>query len=424
MTLDRLQKDVHPEVASALDGALSGRELSLDQGERLLQATGPDFLALLGAADHARREDVGDDVTFVVNRNMNFTNVCYVGCSFCGFSRHRDDEDAYDHPMEVLVAKAKEAISRGATEVCIQGGIHPQKDHTHYREILEAIKGAFPDVHVHAFSPEEIDFGHRKSGMELADYLRWLVDAGLGTMPGTAAEILDDSVRQILSPQKLSRDRWVEIVTTAHGIGLPSTSTLMYGHIESPRHVIEHLGLLRDIQRSTGGFTEFVPLGFIHEKNVLFQHLGARPGSSGHEDLRLVAVARLFLRPFITNVQVSWVKMGPKLAQLGLDAGANDFGGTLMEESISRESGADFGENLPPEEIRRLVREAGRTPVERGTTYEILRRFDDPAEDPPSLEPDRRAELSGPARWRRREKVASGELRDEPASAEGARSEA
>jgi FO synthase len=407
MTLERWLADVRPEVASALDAALEGRELTLGQGESLLRCTGADFHALLGAADHARREDVGDDVSFVVNRNMNFTNICYVGCSFCGFARHKEDEDAYDHPMEVLVGKAKEAISRGATEVCIQGGIHPQKDHTHYREILEAIKGAFPDLHVHAFSPEEIDFGHRKSGMDLADYLRWLVDAGLGTMPGTAAEILDDSVRQILSPRKLSRDRWVEIVTTAHGIGLPSTSTLMYGHIESARHVIEHLGLLRDIQKSTGGFTEFVPLGFIHEKNVLFQHMGARPGSSAHEDLRLVAVARLFLRPWITNIQVSWVKMGPKLAQLGLDAGANDFGGTLMEESISRESGADFGENLPPEEIRRLVRELGRTPVERSTTYAVLRRFEDPSQDPPSLEPDQRAELSGPARWRRTDAASS-----------------
>ncbi|MEN8184561.1 MAG: hypothetical protein ABFS46_18705, partial [Myxococcota bacterium] len=234
-------------------------------------------------------------------------------------------------------------------------------------------------------------------------------EAGLGTMPGTAAEILDDSVRQILSPRKLSKDRWVEIVTTAHEIGLPSTSTLMYGHIENERHVIAHLSLLRDIQKATGGFTEFVPLGFIHEKNLLFQHLGARAGSSAPEDLRLVAVARLFLRPFIQNIQVSWVKMGPKLAQLGICSGANDFGGTLMEESISRESGSDFGENLPAEDIRRLVREVGRTPAERSTTYEVLRRFDDPALDPPSLEPDRHKELSGPARWQRAstERVAS-----------------
>jgi FO synthase len=400
MSLDRLLADVDPLVAGALDAVLDGKELSTREAELLLEADGADFHALVRAADLARGEDKGDDVTFVVNRNMNFTNVCYVGCSFCGFSRHKDEEDAYDHPMDVLLEKTRDAVARGATEVCIQGGIHPGKDHTHYREILEAVKGAFPDVHIHAFSPEEIDFGHRKSGMELADYLRWLVDAGLGTMPGTAAEILDDEVRAVISPNKLKKDRWVEIVTAAHSIGLPSTSTLMYGHIESTRHVAEHLTLLRDIQKRTGGFTEFVPLGFIHEKNVLFNHMGARPGASMAEDVRWVAVARLFLRPWITNIQVSWVKMGPKLAQLGLMSGANDFGGTLMEESISRESGADFGENLPPEEIRRLVRELGRTPVERSTTYRVLRRFDDPEKDPPSREPRTEPELSGPTRWR------------------------
>jgi FO synthase len=398
--LERLLSDVDPEVARSLDAALDGRELGLAEVARLLRAQGADLAALLRAADVARRADNGDDVSFVVNRNMNFTNVCYVGCSFCGFSRHKDDADAYDHPMEVMLAKARDAVARGATEVCIQGGIHPNKDHTHYREILTTIKGEFPELHIHAFSPEEIDFGQRKSGMPLAEYLRWLVEAGLGTMPGTAAEILDDSVRQVLSPRKLSRDRWVEIVRTAHSIGLRSTSTLMYGHIENEWHVANHLGLLRDLQKETGGFTEFVPLGFIHERNLLYQQMGARPGSSAPEDLRIVAVARLCLRPWIRNIQVSWVKMGPKLAQTGLLAGANDFGGTLMEESISRESGADFGENLPAEDIRRLIREVGRVPVERTTSYAIRRRFDDPALDPPSLEPDRRPGLSGPARWR------------------------
>jgi len=403
MGIDRLLAGISPDVARSLDGALDGRELSVAEARRLLEAEGADFHALLRAADVARDDDVGGDVTFVVNRNINFTNVCYVGCSFCGFSRHKDDADAYDHPMEVLLDKARDAVARGATEVCIQGGIHPNKDHTHYREILEAIRGEFPELHIHAFSPEEIDFGHRKSGMELADYLRWLVEAGLGTMPGTAAEILSDDVRQVVSPRKLGRERWVEIVTTAHAIGLPSTSTLMYGHIESTEHVARHLETLRDIQKRTGGFTEFVPLGFIHERNILFNHMGARPGSSMAEDLRLVAVARLFLRPWITNIQVSWVKMGPKLAQMGLCAGANDFGGTLMEESISRESGSEHGENLPPETLRRLVREVGRTPVERSTTYAVLRRFDDPAQDPPSLEPRAPRELSGPTRWRLRE---------------------
>jgi FO synthase len=400
MTLSRLLEGVSPDVARSLDAVLSGRELSVEEAERLLGATGADLHALMRAADLARHDDVGDDVSFVVCRNINFTNVCYVGCSFCGFSRHKDDADAYDHPMEVLLEKCRDAVARGATEVCIQGGIHPNKDHTHYRDILVAIKARYPQLHIHAFSPEEIDFGHRKSGMALPDYLRWLVDAGLGSMPGTAAEILDDSVRQVISPRKLRRDRWVEIVTTAHSIGLRSTSTLMYGHIESKRQVAAHLALLRDIQKRTGGFTEFVPLGFIHERNVLFNHMGARPGSSAPEDLRLVAVARLFLRPWITNVQVSWVKMGPKLAQIGVMSGANDFGGTLMEESISRESGADHGENLPAEAMRRLIREIGRVPVERSTLYRVLRRFDDPAADPPSLEPRAEPQLSGPTRWR------------------------
>jgi FO synthase len=401
--IERLFSGVSPAVARALERALDGRELGTDEAALLLRAQGLDLFALMRAADMAREQDVGGDVSFVICRNINFTNVCYVGCSFCGFSRHRDDADAYDHPMETLLAKARDAVARGATEVCIQGGIHPGKDHTHYRDILLAIKRELPDLHIHAFSPEEIDFGHRKSGMPLRDYLQWLVDAGLGTMPGTAAEILDDSVREQISPNKLRRDRWVEIVETAHSIGLRSTSTIMYGHIESVEQVAAHLALLRSIQKRTGGFTEFVPLGFIHEKNVLFNHMGARPGASMPEDLRTIAVARLFLRPWITNVQMSWVKMGPKLAQMALLSGANDFGGTLMEESISRESGADFGENLPAEEMRRLIRDVGRVPVQRSTTYEVLRRFQDPAEDPPSLEPSRPRELSGPTRWRLRQ---------------------
>jgi FO synthase len=400
MSLERLLADVSPGTARILDAALSGRELAWQEAEALLQVHGSDQHALLRAADLARADDKGDDVTFVICRNMNFTNVCYVGCSFCGFSRHRDDADAYDHPMETLLAKARDAVARGATEVCIQGGIHPQKTHEHYREILVALKREFPKLHIHAFSPEEIDFGHKKSGMPLRDYLQWLVEAGLDTIPGTAAEILDDEIRNVISPNKLKRDRWIEIVTTAHEIGLRSTSTVMYGHIETPGHVARHMDLLRRIQKRTGGFTEFVPLGFIHEKNTLFNHMHARPGASMSEDLRTIAVARLFLRPWITNVQMSWVKMGPKLAQLALCSGANDFGGTLMEESISRESGADFGENLPAEEMRRLIREVGRTPVQRSTTYQVLRRFDDPAQDPPSLEPEKPALLSGPTRWR------------------------
>jgi FO synthase len=398
--LERLLAGVSPEVGRILEAALEKRELRERDASVLLSTEGADFFALLRAADLARSDDKGDDVSYVVVRNINFTNVCYVGCTFCGFSRHRDEDDAYDHPLEALIEKARDAVARGATELCIQGGIHPAKDHEHYRDILLAMKREFPEIHLHAYSPEEIDFGHRKSGMELRDYLRWLMDAGLGTIPGTAAEILDDSVRAIVSPRKLATARWVEIVKAAHSVGLRSTSTLMYGHVESVEQVAAHLNLLREIQKETGGFTEFVPLGFIHERNILFNHMNARPGASMPEDLRMIAVARLFLRPWISNIQMSWVKMGPKLAQMALLAGANDFGGTLMEESISRESGSHFGENLPQEEIRGLIRALGRTPVERSTTYEILRRFDDPAEDPPSLEPEQPSELSGPARWR------------------------
>ena len=398
--LERLLSEVRPEIGAILDRALSGAELSADEAARLLQVEGPSLHALLAAGDVARREDNGDDVSYVVCRNINFTNVCYVGCSFCGFARHREDSEAYDRSHEQILEKCRDAVARGATEVCIQGGIHPDKNHEDYRAILLAIREEFPSLHIHAYSPEEIDHAHRKSGMPLEELLRWFQDAGLRTIPGTAAEILDDDVRKILSPNKLRTARWVEIVRAAHSVGLRSSSTLMYGHIEEPRHVANHLALLRDLQRETGGFTEFVPLGFIHEKNTLYNFMHARAGASMSEDLRILAVARLFLRPWITNIQISWVKMGVKLGQMGLCSGANDFGGTLMEESISRESGSQHGENIPAEDFRRYIREIDRVPVERSTTYAKLRRFEDPAEDPPSLEPDRQRTVSGPERWR------------------------
>lgn len=386
---DRMTQDVTPRVARALEACLDGNDLTESDAELLLGAEGADLHALMWAADRARQEDVGDDVTYVICRNVNFTNVCYVGCSFCGFARHKHQDDAYDHDMDVVIEKCADAVARGATEICMQGGIHPQKDHDDYRRVVVAIKDAFPELHLHAYSPEEIDWGHRKSGMTLPDYIRWLMDAGVGSLPGTAAEILDDEIRNILSPRKIKTDRWVEIIRAAHALGLPTTSTVMYGHIETPRHVAAHMGLIREIQKETGGFTEFVPLGYIHEMNELYNVLGSRPGSSSYEDLRMVAVSRLFLRPYIKNIQVSWVKMGHKLGQLALSAGANDFGGTLMEESISRESGSRFGENTDPEDFRRLIREIGRVPVERSTLYKPLRRFDDPALDPPAVAPDR-----------------------------------
>jgi 7,8-didemethyl-8-hydroxy-5-deazariboflavin synthase CofH subunit len=398
--LERLLSDVKPDFARLLESALAGRELSREDVIAMLVAQGADYQALLLTADAARKHDNGDDVSFVVCRNINFTNVCYVGCSFCGFARHRDEPDAYDRSMEQILAKCDDAVARGATEVCIQGGIDPHKDHHHYKLILTTIKAKYPRLHIHAYSPEEISYMQKKSGWPFEKLLVWLKEAGLGTIPGTAAEILDDSVRRQLSPNKLMTDRWLEIVRSAHRVGLRSTATIMYGHLEKPHHVATHLDVIRSLQKETGGFTEFVPLGFIHEKNTLGHVDITRPGPSAAEDLKMIAVARLFLRPHIANVQMSWVKMGPKLAQISLTAGANDFGGTLMEESISRESGADFGENLPPEEMRRLIREMGRTPVERSTRYEVLRRFDDPANDPPSLEPEHLRPMAGPARFR------------------------
>ncbi len=367
---ERLLRGTTAPLRAALEKSLAGCELSRADARVMLGALGRDLQVLCAVADAARADDVGDEVSYVVNRNINSTNICYVGCSFCGFSRHKHDADAYDNPIEDVVARAKEAWELGASEVCIQGGIHPNKDGFWYREIIRAIKAELPEIHIHGFSPEELHWGHRHSGgMPLRDYLAMLRDEGLGTIPGTAAEILDDEVRKILSPKKLMTSRWIEIVTAAHEVGLRSSSTLMYGHIETLDHVAAHLELLRSLQKRTGGFTEFVPLGFIHTHTRLYREQGARAGASMPEDLRMIAVARLFLRPWIRNVQVSWVKLGPKLGQLGLISGANDFGGTLMEESISKSAGSEFGDNLSVEQIERYIREIGRTPYERTTTY-------------------------------------------------------
>jgi 7,8-didemethyl-8-hydroxy-5-deazariboflavin synthase CofH subunit len=369
--LDRRLAAASPGIRPVLEVALAGRDLSVDDGVRALAAERDDLLALIAAADAIRATDVGDDVTYVVNRNLNFTNVCFVGCRFCAFKRHRSDPDAYNQPIEVILAKVREAVDRGATEICMQGGINPEMPAFAYRDILLAIKRAFPAVHVHAFSPMEIMYGARRTGMSYRDYLSMLRDAGLGTIPGTAAEILDDDVREILSHKKVDVRTWIEIVSTAHALGIRSTATVMYGHVETPRHVAAHLALLRDLQRRTGGFTELVPLRFIHLNTELYRDgRVTEPPPKGAYDLRMYAAARLMLRGVIDNLQTSWVKINHGLAQLSLKAGCNDFGGTLMEESISREAGADAGEYTPVEELRRLITEMGRRPVERTTLYE------------------------------------------------------
>jgi 7,8-didemethyl-8-hydroxy-5-deazariboflavin synthase CofH subunit len=335
------------------------------------------------AADQLRRDTVGDTITYVVNRNINFTNVCFVGCSFCGFGRGPGASDAYSLSFEEVVRRAREAWERGATEVCIQGGLPRDLDGFFYRDLLRAVKHAIPGMHVHAFSPMEIDYGVAKTGMPLREYLQMMKDEGLGSIPGTAAEILDDRVRQELSPNKLPAARWVEIITTAHELGIPTTSTMMYGHVEDPADWVRHILLLRAIQKRTGGFTEFVPLGFIHENTRLYRHGGARPGAKQEEHLRVHALARVLLHGAIKNLQVSWVKLGFETSLACLQAGANDFSGTLMEESISKAAGATFGEYVPPDEFRSRIRSIGRVPAERTTTYKIRRLFDNPEQDPP-----------------------------------------
>jgi FO synthase len=316
-----------------------------------------------------RRDLVGNLVTYVVNRNMNFTNVCFVGCKFCAFSRGPREADSYFHSLDTMAQKAIEAWAMGATEVCIQGGLPHSLPPFYYRDILRAIKTAVPGMHIHAFSPMEIVYGVELTGMPLPDYLQMLRDNGLDTLPGTAAEILDDDVRFVLSRNKLSTQQWKDVIRTAHQCGIRSTSTLMYGHVETPTHWVNQLLLLRDIQQQTGGFTEFVPLGFVHQNTLLYHQGIARPGPTLAEHLKIHALARIMLAGAINNIQVSWVKLNRRLSQLCLHAGANDYGGTLMEENISREAGATAGQYTSAEEFQSLILETGRIPAERNTTY-------------------------------------------------------
>ncbi len=338
-----------PEVREILHAAISGEELTFQQGLTLATAEGSTLEALVAVADRLRRGIVGDAITYVVNRNINFTNVCFVGCSFCGFGRGPGAADAYSLSFDEVVRRAREAWERGATEVCVQGGLPRDLDGFFYRNLLRAIKHAIPEMHVHAFSPMEIDYGVTKTGK------------GLGSIPGTAAEILDDRVRKELSPNKLPAARWVEIITAAHELGIPTTSTMMYGHVEEPADLVRHILLLRAIQKRSGGFTEFVPLGFIHENTRLYRHGGARPGAKREEHLRVHALARVLLHGAIKNLQVSWVKLGFETSLACLQAG---------------------GEYVSPEEFRMKIRSIGRVPAERTTTYKIRRIFDKPENDP------------------------------------------
>ena len=364
---------VSPSLARVLDRVREGAPLDEGQVVRLFEARGGEARAVCEAADRLRRERNGDVVSYVVNRNINYTNVCYFKCRFCAFSKGRLSANLrgrpYDLDLEEIGRRTREAWERGATEVCLQGGIHPDYTGETYLSICRAVKDAAPAMHVHAFSPLEVWQGARTLGVDLPVFLERLREAGLGSLPGTAAEILDDEVRRVLCPDKITTTEWLEVMESAHGVGLGSTATIMFGHVDGYRHWARHLLRVRDLAERTGGFTEFVPLPFVHMESPMYLRGRARRGPTLREAVLMHAVARLALDPWIVNIQTSWVKMGPDGMRLALAAGANDVGGTLMNESITRAAGAGFGQEMPPERLESIIREAGRTPRLRTTRY-------------------------------------------------------
>jgi 7,8-didemethyl-8-hydroxy-5-deazariboflavin synthase CofH subunit len=387
LSLEQVFGSVPAGTRRVLDRVLEGRDLGVDDAVMLSGARGPSLHALVAVADHLRREQVGDRVGYVINRNVNFTNVCVKACRFCAFSRTQKSLEGYFLPTEEIVRRALEAQAFGATEICIQAGLAPGVDARFYIELVRAVKAAAPDMHVHALSPEEVKFAATESGWSFRRVLEEMKAVGLGSLPGTSAEVLDDRVRARIAPGRITTAEWIEVVTTAHAIGLPTTSTIMYGHVETDLERMRHLELLRSIQRETQGFTEFVPLSFVHEEApmTLRQQLpDLRPGPTGDDVIRLYAISRLMLGSSIKNLQVSWVKDGMRQAEWLLSCGANDLGGTLINESISTAAGAAHGQLQTPSALRRVIRDAGRVPFQRSTRYEVLRAFPlipGPAED-------------------------------------------
>ena len=365
----RIDTDVLAALRSAERDPAS---CSDDEYLALATADGPALEAIAALADSLRRDAVGDDVTFVVNRNINFTNVCYTGCRFCAFAQRKGDADAYSLSTEEVADRAWEAHVEGATEVCMQGGIDPELPVTGYADLVRAVKTRVPSMHVHAFSPMEIANGVTKSGLSIREWLISLREAGLGSIPGTAAEILDDEVRWVLTKGKLPTSMWIDIVTTAHEVGLRSSSTMMYGHVDSPRHWVAHLNVLRDIQDRTGGFTEFVPLPFVHQNSPLYLAGGARPGPTHRDNRAVHALARIMLHGRVSHIQTSWVKLGVRRTQVMLNGGANDLGGTLMEETISRMAGSEHGSSKTAAELTAIAEGIGRPARQRTTTYSPL----------------------------------------------------
>ncbi|MEM9730651.1 MAG: 5-amino-6-(D-ribitylamino)uracil--L-tyrosine 4-hydroxyphenyl transferase CofH [Myxococcota bacterium] len=378
--------DVSKRTRDILERALEDREVSVSDGVALSEARGRDLHALCLVADHMRARQVGDCVSYVVNRNINFTNVCIKNCKFCAFARTIRSEQGYFLPHEEVARRVRQAADMGATEVCLQAGLSPNLTGESYVELCRVVKEAVPDIHIHAFSPEEVKFGASLARVPYSEYLARLKDAGLGSLPGTSAEILDDRLRKTIAPTRIATAEWVEVIRSAHELGIPTTSTMMFGHVETVEDRMRHMDLLRRLQRETGGFTEFVPLSFVHEEAPLFvksEVEGVRPGPTGDDVLRLYAIARLMLGHDIKNLQASWVKEGIRTSQFLLSAGVNDLGGTLMNESISTSAGARHGQLMTPATLRRVIRDAGRVPLERSTRYDVIHDFGpDAATDP------------------------------------------
>ncbi len=377
--IESLFKNGDPLVSKILNDALSDKEISEKDALTLYKTTGIDFHLVGLVADEIRRRRVGNVVSYVVNRNINFTNVCIKQCGFCAFSRDFREEEGYFLPTEEIVRRAKEAHHLGATEVCIQAGLPPDMEGDLYENICREIKKEIPDIHIHGFSPEEILYGATRSEISIEEFLKRMKEAGVDTLPGTSAEILDQDLRDKISPGRISVKDWEKVIKTAHKMGINTTSTMMFGHLETLEDRVKHISKLREIQKETGGFTEFVPLNFIPDEAPMYKHQlheGIKNGANGNDVLLTHAIARIMLNNSINNLQMSWVKEGQKMSQLLLMWGANDFGGTLINESISTSAGSEHGQLLRPKEIRRLIKEIGRVPAERDTNYNILKKFD------------------------------------------------
>ena len=361
-------------INKILKKAEDSEEISQEEALSLLKVTGKDFFALQQVADQICFEKKNNLVTFVINRNINFTNVCYQGCKFCSFSVSNKNKESFLKNHKEIREDIIDAKRAGCTEVCIQGGINPELSFDYYLDILKVVKDIDSNMHTHAFSPQEVFHMAKIYDSSIENVLKELVKAGLDSMPGTAAEILVDDIRKVICPNKISTSQWIDTIKIAHNLGIPTTSTMMYGHIEDLRDRIKHLEVLREIQKETSGFTEFVPLPFVKEKPMLstLTDFPLKP-SFGMADLKLFCVARIFFNNYIDNIQCSWVKLGPKFAQVSLNYGVNDFSGTLMEENISKSAGAEFGEYLSPEEIIEIIKAAGKRPAQRDTLYKILK---------------------------------------------------